>query len=90
MNKNIASISREADQYANDQYATMTPLSNWNDYEAIWWNDYNTKFAELIVSACVENIEQFECHITPVSEIVPTLVSEIKEYFDSKSHEHTN
>lgn len=39
------------------------------------------KFAELIVGECIENIEQFDHHITPAMKVVPTIVSQIKQHF---------
>jgi YgiT-type zinc finger domain-containing protein len=42
------------------------------------------KFAELIIKECIENIEQFDHHINPTREVVPTMVSQIKEHFGVK------
>jgi hypothetical protein len=50
---------------------------NFNGYNAF----YNEKFAELIIQECIENIEQFDHHINPAKEIVPTIVSQIKHHF---------
>jgi len=53
-----------------------------------WFEDHsysrpawNEKFAELIVQECIENIEQFDHHINPAREVVPTIISQIKEHF---------
>ena len=45
---------------------------------------YNTEFAELIIQECIENIEQFDHHINPAREVVPTMISQIKEHFGDK------
>lgn len=44
-------------------------------------NKFLERFAQLIVADCLENIEQFDHHITPAMDVVPTMVAGIKESF---------
>ncbi len=39
------------------------------------------KFAEMIIKECIENIEQFDHHINPAREVVPIMVSQVKQHF---------
>jgi hypothetical protein len=72
MNERIKQLLSEAKIY--DGYDSMTQAITTcpRDLE---------KFAELIVKECIENVEQFDHHINPAREVVPTIISQIKEHF---------
>ena len=60
----------------------LTPkLKEWGGASGDNFSGELEKFAELIVRECIENIEQFDHHITPAMEVVPTMVSLIKRNF---------
>jgi hypothetical protein len=42
---------------------------------------YLQVFAELIIKECIENIEQFDHHINSAREVVPIMVSQVKQHF---------
>jgi carbon monoxide dehydrogenase subunit G len=49
------------------------------------WEELNPeKFAELIVKECINSIDQFDHHGNPAKEIVPIIISQIKEKFGVK------
>lgn len=62
MNKLIKQFADQADEYA-DGYA--------DEYDPIWWQLYNEKFAELIIRECVDQTWQPGIfHDTALSELI--------------------
>jgi hypothetical protein len=53
------------------------PHPKYGGQDMIW----PAEFAELIIQECIENIEQFDHHINPASEVVPIIVSQVKQHF---------
>jgi hypothetical protein len=51
MNERIKQLVSQAEAYANQQWLEAG-YPNWEDYHEVFAEDYNEKFAELIVREC--------------------------------------
>jgi len=58
MNERIRELVRQAGDYVNEVYTgpvrSKTPGKIWEDGHIGWHTQFNQKFAELIVSECIE------------------------------------
>jgi len=57
MNERIKQLVSQAEAYANQQWLEAG-YPNWEDYHEVFAEDYNEKFAELIVKECMRQVEE--------------------------------
>ena len=63
MNERIRELSKQAGDYVNETYTgpvrSKTPGKIWEDGHIGWNEQFQAKFAELIVAECVDKIETY-------------------------------
>tara|TARA_R110000868_G_scaffold543_11_gene3968 strand:- start:3057 stop:3302 length:246 start_codon:yes stop_codon:yes gene_type:complete len=57
MNERIKELAREAQAYADQQWLEAG-YPSWENFQEVFAEDYNKKFAELIVRECITVINQ--------------------------------
>jgi len=84
MNKHIKQISEQAGEYANETWKPRVRSKVlgeiWEEGHVDWFEQYDAKFAELIVRECISKIEnEAEQYAAPVWAV--ELVNDIKDSF---------
>jgi len=84
MNERIKQFSEQACEYANETWKprvrSKVPGEIWEEGHVDWFEQYDAKFAELIVRKCISKIEnEAEQYAAPVWAV--ELVNDIKETF---------
>jgi hypothetical protein len=82
MNEKIRELAEQAGDYVNEVYTppvrSKEPGKIWEDGHVDWMEQFNEKFAELIVRECVSVVEQQKAKMS----YGPTFVIEdIKQHF---------
>jgi hypothetical protein len=72
MNERIRELAKQAGDYVNEVYTppvrSKTPGKIWEDGHIGWNEQFQAKFAELIVRKCAETVQDFVDHRFPASE----------------------
>jgi len=76
MNERIKELSKQAQVYADQQWLEAG-YPSWESYHEVFSEDYNKKFAELIIQECADIVADAVDHREPAS----TYVEKIKEHF---------
>jgi len=82
MNERIQKLAVQAGEYVNSVYTppvrSKTPGKIWEDGHIGWHEQFNQKFAELIVRECAEVLDET---ISPPSHPMNSIGYRLKEHF---------
>jgi abortive infection bacteriophage resistance protein len=77
MNERIKELAEQADEYAHKATGSPENRTNGKSYN----QNYEEKFAELIVRECMEEVMTYQHHRISTREMVPFMVEDIKLHF---------
>ena len=81
MNERIKELAKQSNAWYPFGYLSAEGGDETWQHLVIFKKENLAKFVELITMECIENIEQFDHHINPAMEVVPTIVDQIKGNF---------
>jgi hypothetical protein len=85
MNERIRELAKQAGDYVNEVYTppvrSKTPGKIWEDGHIGWNEQFQAKFAELIVQECIDIIAPYTVRMSRPGEEYLHPILEIKEHF---------
>jgi hypothetical protein len=85
MNEKIKLLAEQAGEYVNEVYTppvrSKTPGKIWEDGHIDWMEQFNEKFAELIVRECVGILEPKSRYMGEGPEVLKDKIRQIKKHF---------